>query len=600
MKKSSFFLGGAFLLVSLFTTSCKEVLGSLDNPVSSYLTVNVADVTIPTGDTFQLKTETINSDNPVTYQSSDESVATVDANGLVTGVADGEATIVVSVAASQYYQTGIQEVKVAVKRPLTFEALTDGGISVYFNSVTLEKPIVYSKNGEAKQEITTYTWIPAEEGDKFTFESANEQLTPGDGSWGVQIVPNMKTAVYGNVMSMISPDGNYHVAKAITKPYALMGLLCGTGNWEYNSDTDNWDCKELYTVEHEKYKLLLPATKLSESCYNYFLAYTGFTKTPELPATEIPASAYQQLFESCYFLNKANAINVEKVGSGAFRWMFENCTALTEAPAITVENVDDYGMASMFYGCTKMTKANTVQVKKCDGEYGLAWMFSMCTALEKAPTLSVETLGESAYNAMFYNCQSLEEAPALPATKLAPYCYNCMFESCTNLKKAPALPATKLENGCYNGMFSDCSSLEEAPELKAESLPAQCYMYMFLNCYKLSKVTCLAKEMTGYNAISYMLAGAGTDESVTERTFTRSTANNNWAYCDTWDWIWDINDWKIPTGWTIDPAITASSAPARRAVASVKGTPIKTPTSEMKSHMKGAEPTGGMKAPAKN
>ena len=34
-------------------TSCKEVLGSLDNPVSSYLTVNVADVTIPTGDTFQ-------------------------------------------------------------------------------------------------------------------------------------------------------------------------------------------------------------------------------------------------------------------------------------------------------------------------------------------------------------------------------------------------------------------------------------------------------------------------------------------------------------------------------------------------------------------
>ena len=166
MLKKSLFSGGLMLLAALLTTtSCKEVLGSLDNPVSSYLTVNVADVTIPTGDTFQLKTETINSDNPVSFKSSDESVATVDANGQVTGVADGEATILVSVAASPYYQEGTKEVKVAVKRPLTFEALEDGQINVIYNyGIPLEKPIVYTIDGKERKEITTTTSIPVTKG----------------------------------------------------------------------------------------------------------------------------------------------------------------------------------------------------------------------------------------------------------------------------------------------------------------------------------------------------------------------------------------------------------------------------------------------------
>jgi len=676
MKKSSFFLGGALLLVSLFTTSCKEVLGSLDNPVSSYLTVNVADVTIPTGDTFQLKSETINSDNPITYKSSDETVATVDANGLVTGVADGEATILVSVAASQYYQEGTKEVKVAVKRPLTFEALEDGGINVEFNnSFVPEKPIIYSINGGDKQEITSYTWIPVKKGDKVEFESANERLTSSDWSWGLAIRPGSQCAVYGNVMSMISPDGNYHTNKTITQPFALSGLLVGYTKWdEIPAGSGNWQFVGYNTVSHDKYKLLLPATTLTTGCYYEMFYNTGITETPELPATELADYCYQWMFESCGNLTKASALPASELKEGCYGSMFYNCsslekapalpatklanwcyqqmfrdctslktapalpatelkdycydnmfrnTGLTKAPALPADKLGEFCYRSMFYDCKDLAQAPALPATKMK-YYSYAYMFSGCTALKeapalpatelkdycydnmfrgsgltKAPALPATKLGEYCYRSMFYNCTDLEEAPALPATNLAPYCYTWMFASCTNLKKAPELPATELTDGCYDGMFSDCVSLAEAPELKAESLPAECYMYMFQNCYKLSKVTCMAKEMTGYNAISFMLAGAGTDASVTERTFTRSTSNNNWAYCDTWDWVWDINDWRIPSGWTFDPAITASSAPARRAAASVKGTPIKTPTFGTKSEMRGGEDTGGVKAPAK-
>ena len=382
-------------------------MGSLDNPVSSYLTVNVADVTIPTGDTFQLKSETINSDNPITYKSSDETVATVDANGLVTGVADGETTILVSVAASQYYQEGTKEVKVAVKRPLTFEALEDGGISVYFNTVP-EKPIVYSINGAAtKQEITSYTWIPVVKGDKVEFESANERLTSGDWNWGVQIAPQSKCAVYGNVMSMITPDGNYHTNKTITQHSALFGLLYGSGNWEKNPNTGIWECKEPFTSTHEKYKLLLPATTLATACYVYMLGNIDFSKSvPELPATELAPYCYQRMFSECY-----NLPNV---------------------PELKATDLKD--------GC-------------------YSYMFQYCTNLEKTPTLSVATMKDYCYQGMFYNCSALKKAPALPAEKLATGCYNSMFYGCTGLKVAPALPALELADYCYQSMFQNCTKL---------------------------------------------------------------------------------------------------------------------------------------------
>ena len=76
MKKSSFLAGVTLLFASLFTTSCKEIMSNLDEPVSSYLAAP-ADITVSTGDTYDLAgvVTSINSDKPITYKSSDEKVA---------------------------------------------------------------------------------------------------------------------------------------------------------------------------------------------------------------------------------------------------------------------------------------------------------------------------------------------------------------------------------------------------------------------------------------------------------------------------------------------------------------------------------------------
>ena len=553
MKNRSFFVAGALLLASLFTTSCKEMMSNFDEPVKSYLSAP-ADITVPTGDTYDLSkvVTTINSDKAVAYVSSDESIATVDANGVVTGVVDGEATITVSVAASANYQADSKEVKVAVKRPLTFEALEDGNIEVWFHDAVLEKPIAYSVNGDVKQEITTDRNIPVKKGDKIEFWSSNERLTQWNWNWGVQIHPHSQCAVYGNVMSMITPDGNYHTNKTITQDFALYGLLCGSYDWD--PETEKY---VYYTVAHDKYKLLLPATTLTTACYARMLQETGFTEAPELPATELAPYCYQYMFQECRNLTMAPELKATKLTDGCYGFMFRYCSELTEAPVLPATTLAPWCYQNMFTYCSKLEKAPALPATKLeDGCYG--GMFSF-TALTEIPALPATELKPNCYEWMFEGCYSLEKTPILPATKLANYCYQGMFYNNYSLRNVPALPATQLAVGCYKEMFSACYGLGGSIVLPAAELPAECYQQMFFWCRRLEKVECLATSMTGNNAITNWLMGTGDElgEGVNP-VFVRAEANNKWKNQDGWAAAQTPDQWYIPTNWTIEPPITKS------------------------------------------
>ena len=555
MKNRSFFVVGALLLASLFTTSCDDLVSNFDNPVSSYLSVSEADVVIPTGDTYQIAAQTINSDKPITFKSSDETIVTVDEKGLVTGVADGEATITVSVEASEYYQAGELEVKVAVKRPLTFEALEDGNISVWFHGAVLEKPVVYSVNGEAKQEITTDKDITVSKGDKVEFWSANERLTQNDWNWGLQIHPNSQCAVYGNVMSMITPDGNYHTNKTITKDFALYGLLCGSYYWD-----DATEKFVFFTVAHDKYKLVLPATTLTTACYSHMLQETGFTEAPELPATELANYCYQHMFQECHNLTKVPKLPATELPEGCYGYMFQYCDGLIEAPAISVKSMDNYACQGMFSNCQKLKKANAITVEKDVKEYVFNNMFASCPELTEAPAITTETMDIYACYAMFYNCPKLTKAKAITVKTAKENAFGFMFAYCPEMTETPAITADSLgsqaaynmfygsqklkkvnainvrvlgpsafqyvfqdkpvleevvainaekvyDNACYQ-MFTNCTQLAKVPAtLPATTLAERCYSDMFSNCTSLKKAPALpATDLKSY-CYNYMFGG---------------------------------------------------------------------------------------------
>ena len=638
MKKSSFLLGGALLLVSLFTTSCKEIMSNLDQPVSSFLELKKSSSILEPGQTCTIEASTI-STSPITYKSLNPDKATVDAKGVVTAVDDGEATIVVETAAAENYLAGKAEFKVYVRTPdlfdpLTLEAKADGNINISFTNYIagapeLEEPIIYSINGGEEKSVTANTSFAVKTGDKVQFKSKNKTLARrfknGDyySNQYVRILPQVQCAVYGNAMSMVSPDGNWHLNREIKENFALAYLFASASN----------------LVNDETRNLTLPATTLTDSCYYYTFGNTSLERAPELPAKEIKKASYMNMFyncdnlakapvmsptsiddygcyymfNSCDVLSEAPTINVETVGARGMAYMFRSCTALTTAPAITAEDVDINGFYEMFWDCTSMTKAGDITIKNAAGEGAFCWMYDNCSALTVSPAITADSIGYKAGENMFTGCQALEKANAinvkkigpnalqnlfaskpelkeavavnaeqldvnacyqmfngcpklekapatLPATTLADHCYSDMFAGCTKLEKAPALPAQTLAPYCYNYMFGNCTSLTEAPELKAATLVDHCYCAMFWSCVKLNKLTCLATTMADYG-ITWMLYNAGTDESVTTRTFTRSTANNNWFVSGS-DWL---DAWYVPTGWTIDPAITAASAPAHRA-----------------------------------
>ena len=146
MKKTMRFLLGVVALV-FGMTSCDEFKSFVDNPVGSYLEVKSEAVTIVEGETYDLKVSTI-SDQPITLTSSDEKVVTVSAEGVITAIAVGKATVTVSVPASANYAAATKQVEVEVVSVLN-NALKDGAkIGFAFNLNGEDVDFLFEKQGD--------------------------------------------------------------------------------------------------------------------------------------------------------------------------------------------------------------------------------------------------------------------------------------------------------------------------------------------------------------------------------------------------------------------------------------------------------------------
>ena len=521
-----------FLLVAVALvfgmTSCDEFKSTMDNPVSSYLELKTTSAFIVPGGTYQIEASSI-STAKITYESSNPDVAIVDPSGKVTALEDGEATITVRVEANDNYQAGATQFQVKVQSPLTLEAKADGKINVRYNGITLDEPIVYTiftKEGLKKTvSITETTAIEVDKGDKVQFMSKNDHL--GTGYWNyVGIQPDMECAVYGNVMSLITPKGDFNTNRTIKEPYAFCRLFYGNQLDAY------WDAeaqKSIYKyaiVNHDKYKLVLPATTLSNYCYYNMFGYTGLTEAPELPATTLANYCYSNLFYNCKHLTVAPKLPATTLANYCYSYMFSN-SGLTEAPELPATTLAIGCYTSLFNNCRNLTVAPKLPATKLtSGCYQSMFAY---TGITEAPELKVEDLSNSSG------------------------CYYRMFAGCYELTKAPKLPAKKLSSQCYQSMFEDCSKLEVAPVLPAAELVYQCYSNMFAYCYKLKSLTCLATSMTDNSATQNWLYGASANvDPAVECTFTKaaSAAWNN----TTGMWEWDTNGWNVTSRWTIKDA----------------------------------------------
>ena len=117
-------------------------------------TLTVSDKTVQVGKTVSADVQT-NSPGAITYSSGNTGVATVDAQGTITGVAVGEATITVNLAASGAYEAKQATFKVTVSQAPAggnnyakySGAITEGDYIIYYNGKAMKNTIASNRFG---------------------------------------------------------------------------------------------------------------------------------------------------------------------------------------------------------------------------------------------------------------------------------------------------------------------------------------------------------------------------------------------------------------------------------------------------------------------
>ena len=184
-----------------------------ENPVRTSLEIDETDLILQVGETATRQASTKSTDYQFFYASSNPAVATVDQNGMVTGISEGEAIITVSMPESKigWYAAATRSYKVIVKK-------AGGPSSVKVTSITLNETALTKNLGDAAVTLTA-TVAPADAVDKsITWTSDNP---------AVITVNNGEVSIIGLGTAIITAAANdgSGVKAACTVTVKFPGLL---------------------------------------------------------------------------------------------------------------------------------------------------------------------------------------------------------------------------------------------------------------------------------------------------------------------------------------------------------------------------------------
>ena len=500
----------------------------------------------------------------VKWTSSKPSVATVDANGKVTAIKEGQATIKVTTVDGEKSANCV----------VTVEAETGTTISV--TGVSLNKSSLSMSVGDTQ--TLTATVSPSNATDKTVTWSSNNASVATVSSSGVVTAKAAGTAT----VTVRTSDGGKTATCTVTVSSAVvsvtgvsldkMSLSMTVGDTQSLTATitpSNATNKAVtWTSSNTSIATVsssgVVAAKAAGSATITVLTNDGQYTAKclvNVKASDISASHYLTFLStgssSLEMVNVGSCAPVLYYSTDKTHWTLWDYSALTftssspiyicgdnkEGLSTGMNNYCKFNISGSLCSCSGnimslINKDNSVASIPSAGCFRA--LFSGCALLTKAPELPATSLKEDCYLFMFENCSSLKEGPILSTTALQKNCYYGMFYMCTSLESAPVLPATSLAEGCYSYMFYGCESLRTAPVLLAKKLVNHCYSNMFNHCFNLTYIKCMATDISALSCTVSWVNGAGVS-STDEKVFVKDKSMTSWTRG------FD----GIPYGWTV-------------------------------------------------
>jgi uncharacterized protein YjdB len=433
------------------TTHEKGYTATCDMSVENHVTavdLNTYVATINTGGTYQLIETITPSDacnKSVTWSSNNPSVATVDSNGLVSGVTTGSATVTVTTT-----DGGLTKncgITVNEGQHATAVTLSDASISLEVNSAY----------------TLTATVLPADAVNKnVTWSSSNNNVATVDSSGEVTGV-----ATGSAIITVTTVDGG------LTAQCSVSVSAASTPNF--------------FTIESLVDNNGIGINRTGKSPGNRNLSYSldGGQTWTDLTLSANTSFSTINTGDKIMF----KGVNDNLATAWDKYWAFSS-----------TKNIKVYGnVMSLLWGDDFESHSEF----KTGKNHNLCSIFRGTTTLIDASDLILPASActENCYNGMFRGCTNLTAAPELPATVSASGCCSSMFEGCINLEEAPEINFTSLTYQCCMRMFNMSRSskittpkMTKSPVLSCTTGAEDCYREMFSGNGNLVEVTCLLND----------------------------------------------------------------------------------------------------------
>lgn len=364
------------------------------------LTLNKTKLNMNVNDTYKLKA-TVKASSPVTWNSSNKAVATVDKNGIITAKKDGTVTITVKTTKKGYHGKVLSKsciVTVSKKDDSSDEPTIDPSKP---DTPTLSRP------EEPKENVSLVYSCLYSDGELVISQT---EITPQKG----------RTVLANNKIR--TPSKVYKKDKTKIKKVTFSGAVKPTSCQEWFLD-----CENLTTINH------------MENLYT--------NTTDDMTS----------MFENCTSLKEIDLSNFETENVYSMNDMFMNCSSLKTIDTSKFNTAKVKDMQFMFYNCSSLQTLD-VSNFNTSNVTDMTNMFYNCKLLKNIDLTNFDTSKVTDFSRMFWGCSNFTTLNLSSFDTAKAWHMGWMFRNCTKLKTITVSDKWVTGTANTNGMFLNCGT----------------------------------------------------------------------------------------------------------------------------------------------